>query len=641
MANWEITKLQNESTDIIAWNIEKIWELFPNVIVESENGKSIDFEALKQELSKEIVDWNKERYQLTWPGKKEAIATASQKCNKTLRPVKERSVDFDNTKNIYIEWDNLEALKILQESYLWKIDCIYIDPPYNTGKDFVYNDNFYKKTEQELIDSWIKDKEGNVLVSEIINTDSNGKFHSSWLSMMYPRLKLARNLLKNDWIIFISIDDNESSNLKKMCDEIFWERNFVSQSIRRTINSWKHDAIGIAPFHEYLLIYVKNIDLLNINKKLKSEEDRDSLYKNEDEFLTERWRFYITQLNKNSIQYSDSLNYPIKWPDWIDIWPWEGFNDKKRCWRRWKQKLQWWIDNWYIVFKKSWEKYKVYTKSYEFVDKDWNKIDRSNPYSSLEFIDKKYANFNATPELEKLFDGKKYFDFPKAELFIKELLFIANKQDWIFLDFFSWSATTAHACLDLNSEDSWNRNFIMVQLPEYLDEKSEAFKDWYKNICEIWEERIRRAWKKIKEETNADIDYWFRVYKVDSSNYNEDINKAPGELDQNSLFDSITNLKIDRTPEDLLTWVILHNFQWTLDLKIEEQKIWDNNFFFVDDNALLACFDDKINLDIIEELAKYEPLKVVFKDSAFTDQDKINLSEKFKRYSPSTEILVL
>ena len=640
MANWEITKLQDESTDIIAWNIEKIWELFPNVIVESENGKSIDFDALKQELSHDIIDWNKERFQLVRPWKKDAIANANAISNNTLRPVDQESIDFDNTKNIYIEWDNLEALKILQESYLRAIKMIYIDPPYNTGNDFVYNDTFYKKSKQELLDAWIIDSEWNILVSEIINTEGNSRFHSDWLSMMYPRLKLARNLLAKDWVIFISIDDNELANLKKLCDEIFWGSNFLTNLVRNKQHSQQQWIFK--RYHESVLVYAR--DITNIGNISWWE------------WIIDAWaQKKISKKNPAStFTFPAGVRFDAK--DWTEI-TWTYWDSEKSTITEWRLVAKDWKTLEPVTISAWWtQKNQMYAyfSWKEAIDSKWQKV--------LEFY------FTSTWKLKCIKDRSKitppsilplywmvseqtdyltsllwwnYFDNPKPVQMLYDFCsWFLDKND-IVLDFFSWSATTAESLMRLNASDWLNRKYILVQLPELCSEDSEAYKAGYKNICEIWKYRIKKAWEKIKEETNADIDYWFRVYKIDSSNYNEDINKAPGDLDQSSLFNSITNLKIDRTPEDLLTWVILHNFQWKLDLKIEERKVWDNNFFFVEDNALLACFDNKINLDIIEELATYEPLKVVFKDSAFTDQDKINLSEKFKRYSPNTEILVL
>lgn len=488
------------SANLTENNVNKIAQLFPNCVTETvdEKGnlkKAINFDILKQMLSNDIAEGN-ESYEFSWVGKKASIVEANKPIKKTLRPCVEESVNWDTTENLYIEGDNLEVLKLLQESYLGKVKMIYIDPPYNTGNDFIYNDDF-KMSEEEYSDQIGEfDDDGKRMFK---NTDSNGRFHSDWCSMIYPRLMLARNLLSDDGVIFISIDDNEQENLRKICDEIFGADNFIAQCIRRTINSGKHDTTTIAPFHEYILMYTKNINIVSLSKKPKDENERNRLYKEKDKYEFERGRFYVTQLNKNSLQYSDSLNYPIKGPDGVDIWPGDGFEDKVWIWRWSKQKVKWGIENGYIVFKKVGDKYKVYTKSYEFRDNDGNPINRNNPYSSLEFINKEYANFNATPELEKLFDGKKYFNFPKSVTFIEELIKLANlKEDDVVLDFFSGSATTAHAVIAQNFQDVFEhklgkRKFIMVQLPEKTDEKSEAYKAGYKNICEIGKERIRRA----------------------------------------------------------------------------------------------------------------------------------------------------
>ena len=446
-------KLKMQTANKADENYKKLAEMFPNAVTETidENGevvRAIDKDVLMQEINAKVVDGNEERYQFTWPDKKKSVLLANAPINKTLRPCREESVDFDNTENLYIEGDNLEVLKLLQETYLGKIKMIYIDPPYNTGNDFVYEDDFAQSTEEYLANSGQFDDEGNRLVK---NLDSNGRFHTDWLNMMYPRLRLAKDLLSDDGVIFISIDDNEQENIKKICDEIFGESNFVSQCIRRTINSGKHDASTIAPFHEYVIIYAKNISTVSFARKPKDDAERDRLYKEHDEYEKERGRYYITQLNKNSLQYSDGLNYSITGPDGVEIWPGGGFEDKVWIWRWSKQKVEWGIKNGYIVFKKSGDKYKVYTKSYEFRDKDGNPINRNNPYSTLEFVNKEYANFNATPELEKLFDGKKYFDFPKSGVFVKELIKLAFVKDNDYLlDFFSGSATTAHAVMQVS-----------------------------------------------------------------------------------------------------------------------------------------------------------------------------------------------
>ena len=669
-------KLKMQTVNKADENYKKLAEMFPNAVTEAidENGevvRAIDKDVLMQEISCKVVDGNEERYQFTWPDKKKSVLLANAPINKTLRPCREESVDFDNTENLYIEGDNLEVLKLLQETYLGKIKMIYIDPPYNTGNDFVYNDDFSMSAEAFIEANNSYDNEGNRLVK---NLDSNGRFHTDWLNMIYTRLRLAKDLLTEDGMIFVSLDDGEIDNLKKICNEIFGEKNFIAQCVRRTINSGKHDTTTIAPFHEYVLMYAKNILSIHLSKKPKDESERDRLYKEHDEYEKERGRHYITQLNKNSLQYSDGLNYPIIGPDGKEIWPGGGFEDKVWIWRWSKDKVKWGIDNGYIVFKKVGDAYKVYTKSYEFRDKDGNPINRDNPYSSLEFINKEYANFNATPELEKLFDGKKYFDFPKSTVFLKELVKLANlKGEDIVLDFFSGSATTAHAVMQLNAEDGGNRKFIMVQLPEETDEKSEAYKAGYKNICEIGKERIRRAGAKIQKERaesiaftkhewnqscyyiehqeecdklghlpdeyvaklHPPIDTGFRVLKCDSSNMKE-VYYTPDEYEM-SLFDSLEdNIKEDRTPEDLLFQVML-DLGILLSSKIEETTISGKKVFKVDGNYLIACFDENVTEDVITEIAKQKPYYFVMRDSSMAnDSVATNFDQIFASYSPST-----
>ena len=680
-------KLKMQTANKADENFKKLAEMFPNAVTESidENGevvRAIDKDVLMQEISCKVVDGNEERYQFTWPDKKKSVLLANAPINKTLRPVRDDettptgadsegkpycssgSVDFDNTENLYIEGDNLEVLKLLQETYLGKIKMIYIDPPYNTGNDFVYEDDFAQSTDEFLANSGQYDDDGNRLVK---NLDSNGRFHTDWLNMIYPRLKLAKDLLSEDGVIFISIDDGEIENFKKLCNEIFGEKNFIAQSIRRTINSGKHDITTIAPFHEYVLMYAKNISLIQLAKKPKDEAERNRLYKEKEEYENERGRFYITQLNKNSLQYSDGLNYPIIGPDGKEIWPGGGIDDKVWIWRWSKSKVEWGIKNGYIVFKKSGSKYKVYTKSYEFRDKDGNPIKRDNPYSSLEFIDKKYANFNATPELEKLFDGKKYFDFPKSSAFIKELVKLANlANNDIILDFFSGSATTAHAVMQLNAEDGGNRRFIMVQLPEETDEKSEAYKAGYKNICEIGKERIRRAGNKILEEATQEtvdiakygesyevdetmnkhknLDVGFRVLKCDSSNMKE-VYYNPAEYEQ-SLFSRLEdNIKEDRTPEDLLFQVMLDlGILLSSKIQVRSEKVGmrSYSYFDVEDGYLIACFDKNIDEEVITAIAKQKPYYFVMRDSSMAnDSVATNFEQIFATYSPDTVRKVL
>lgn len=622
-------KLDMKSVNSVNENIEKIGQLFPNVIVESEKGKSIDFDLLKQELSKEIVEGNKEKYQLTWPGKKEAIVTANTPTTKTLRPVREKSVDFDNTQNIYIEGDNLEALKILQESYLNKIKCIYIDPPYNTGKDFIYKDKFSKFSEDELLESGQLDEEGNRLVA---NNESNGRFHSDWLSMMYPRLKLARNLLKDEGVIFISIDDNEVNNLKKICDEIFGESNFICNFIRKNKAGSGHDSNKIAVEFDYILCYAKKYEQDNIKQK-NVDVENDSKYKYEDEYVNCRGKYYLRDLDYKG-SYSEKMDYPIITPSGEEIYS-GGQWGKPNTWRWSKEKFEWGKNNDYIVFKKQDSKWKVYIKQYQFVDNNGETYNRKIPYRAL--ID--FSNGQGSIDFNDIMETNA-FSYPKSVLLLKHLLNIACNKDEIILDFFSGSATTAHAVMQLNSEDSGNRKYIMVQLPEKCNKDSEAYKAGYDSICEIGEERIRRAGKKIKEETGVDINYGFRVYKIDSTNM-KDIYYKPNELKQEQLDMFESNIKEDRTAEDLLTQVIL-DLGLTLDLKIEQRDILDNKIYFVDENSLVACFDNKININILDEICRIKPLKIVFRESSLsTDSDKINTYERIKKLSPETEINII
>lgn len=664
-------KLKMQTANKADENFKKLAELFPDAVTEAMNEdgevvRAIDKDVLMQEINTKVVDGKEERYQFTWPDKKKAVLLANAPINKTLRPCREESVDFDNTENLYIEGDNLEVLKLLQETYLGKIKMIYIDPPYNTGNDFVYEDDFAQSTEEYLANSGQFDEEGNRLVK---NLDSNGRFHTDWLNMMYPRLRLAKDLLSDDGVIFISIDDNEQENLKKVCDEIFGEVNFVAQCIRRTINSGKHDTATIAPFHEYVIIYSKNISKITLSKKPKEQREREKLYKEQDEFINERGKFYITQLNKNSLQYSDSLNYPIIGPDGKEIWPGNGYDDKVWIWRWSKKKVEWGIKNGYIVFKKSKGKYKVYTKSYEYRDKDGNPVNRNNPYSTLEFVAKEYGNFNATPEIEKLFSGKKLFDFPKSTVFLRELVKMANlKDNDIVLDFFSGSATTAHAVMAQNFQDVYNgklgkRKFIMVQLPELTSGTSNAHMEGYWNICEIGKERIRRAgpyeyknvcatagsslrWDASKRGKDKNypcpesVDIGFRVLKLDSSNM-KDVYYNPADYEQ-SLFSSLEdNIKEDRTPEDLLFQVML-DLGVLLSSKIEETEIDGKKVFNVADGFLMACFDKNVTDETITAIAKQKPYYFVMRDSSMaSDSVATNFEQIFATYSPETVRKVL
>lgn len=614
-------KLKMRSKDITKENVEKIGKLFPNVITEikDEDGNithAIDFELLQQELSDEIVEGSKERYQLTWPGKKEAIVGANTPIDKTLRPVKEDSVNWEDTENLYIEGDNLEVLKLLQESYLNKIKCIYIDPPYNTGKDFIYKDNFTQDKDEYAEESGQIDEYGNRLFQ---NTEYNGRFHSDWLTMMYPRLKLARNLLSDDGVIFISIDDNEVHNLRKICDEIFGERNFVATVVWEKMHTRKNSARFFSESHDYIICVAKNRDFFKRN--LIPREDT-SAYKNPDNDPRGPWKLDPIYANNPY-----DVDYIIEKPNGIKLSRPTG-----RYWRYSEETIKKAIDEGKIIWGKD--------DSYPMLKRYLYEV--SDGLVPTTLFDRNFAgdNMQGNDEIKQLFKIEKIFAYPKPTKLLKRLLQIgANKND-IVLDFFSGSATTAHAVMQLNAEDGGHRKYIMVQLPEPCDEKSEAYKAGYETIAEIGKERIRRAGKKIKEETGADIDYGFRVYRVDSSNM-KDVYYKPDELDQNLLDQLESNIKEDRTGLDLLTQVMLEA-GLELSLPIETKKIYGKEVHFVAGDSLVACFDEDVDEKLVKEIAKTKPLKVVFRDNSFKScPDRINLEEIFKAISPGTEIKVL
>ena len=617
-------------------------------------------------MSNIIADDTKEKYQLTWPGKKEAILLANTRTTKTLRPIIEKSVDFDNTENIYIEGDNLEALKILQESYLNKIKCIYIDPPYNTGNDFIYNDNFNKKINEELEDSGQVDEEGNRLVT---NTESNGRFHSVWLSMMYSRLKLARNLLTEDGVIFISIDDSEVDNLKKVCNEIFGETCLQGQMVVKVNTKMQKYKPTIGIEHEYILCYSKssectfnyvdndNYTFLHDNyleylklPQLPTSKKELNLYTKINIIYRENpgLRNY-THVDKNGLFRGDNLNMTHGKGGIFKLFEKNGGFElipPKHGWCSKKKFLETGMfvesgDN--IVFKYPACIEKIDgKKSYSFLYYDDKTITQSKTYLNKKTVfTSVISGFQGSDDLmlQNLF-GFKVFDFPKITGLIKKILSLGTDNNSIILDFFSGSATTAHAVMQLDAEDGGKRKYIMVQVSEKCNENSEAYKAGFKTICDIGEERIRRAGKKIKEETNANIDYGFRVYKIDSSNM-KDVYYKPNDLEQAQLNLFETNVKEDRTNEDLLTQIIL-DLGLTLDLKIEEKNILSNKVYYVAENSLVACFDKNIDINIIDEICKCKPLKIVFKEECFnTDNLKINVQEKIKKLSPESEVYVL
>ena len=632
-------KLKMHTPDITNNFIDELLEFIkskkPNIITESKDKdgllkESIDFDILRQELSTHIVEGSQERYHLNWPGKREALLTANAPIAKTLSPCREESVNFDTTQNLFIEGDNLDALKLLQETYLGKVKMIYIDPPYNTGKDFIYEDDFAESTEDFLLKSSQKDEEGNRLVA---NTDSNGRFHSDWLSMMYSRLKLARNLLKDDGVIFISIDDGEVANVRKLCDEVFGRENFIDSII------WKKRYGGgakekyLISLHEYVLMYAKSeLHLENIYVPL-TEESIKRYYKLKDVNFSLRgpYRTHPLEATK-SMGERQNLVFDIPAPDGSMVSP-------KRQWLWGKERVQKALDNKELEFIKGKNgKWSVHTKQY--LKDDNGKIRQGKAFS---IIDDVYTQ-HGTNEIIEIFGNAQYFSFPKPSKLLLKLLQVGlnGSAEDIVLDFFAGSSTTAHAVMQLNSGDDGNRKFIMVQLPEECDEKSEAFKAGYTNIAEISKERIRRAGCKIKEEnatTALSLDIGFRVLKIDSSNM-ADVYYTPDAVGQEDLFNFSDNIKANRASEDLLFQVLL---DWGVDLSlpITKETISGLDVFFVDKNALAACFekDGKITEDLCKELAKYQPLRVIFRDSGFKDDSvKINVEQIFKLMSPHTEV---
>lgn len=621
--------LNMQSMDKVAANVAKIRELFPNCVTEIINAEgklehAIDFDMLKQELSDHVVDDLQERYQFTWPNKRKAILAANAPINKTLRPCREESVDFDNTENLYIEGDNLDVLKLLQETYLGKVKMIYIDPPYNTGKDFIYNDDFKQSTEEYIENSGQLDGEGNRFVA---NTESNGRFHTNWLNMIYPRLKLAKDLLSDDGVIFISIDDNEVENLRKICDEIFGENNFLAQVIWERAFSPKNDAKFFSVSHDYVLIYARSIEVFSIGLLPRSAES-DARYKNPDNDPHGPW----TSDNMTVKSYSANYDYPIRTPNGTIYYPPAG-----RCWFTSKERMQKLIGNGAVWFGNNGGNMPRIKRYLSDVQQGMT------PITIWKYLDVGH-NQEARQELKKLFDEKAYFDGPKPIRLLNRILTIANvKKDDFILDFFSGSATTAHAVMQLNAEDGGKRKFIMVQLPEECAENSEAHKAGYKNICEIGKERIRRAGQKIKEEnplTTQDLDIGFRVLKCDSSNM-EDVYFTPKEYmdKQQSLF--VDNIKKDRNDEDLLFDAML-KLDTPLSSKIEKRSIAGKTVYNVAQGHLMACFDKNVTDEVITAIAKEMPSYFVMRDSSQADDSvAINFEQIFNTYSPQTVRRVL
>lgn len=613
-------------------NYAALARLFPNALTETiigydEDGKAIveraiDADVLRQEISCSVVEGREERYQFTWPDKKKSVLLANAPINKTLRPCREESVDFDNTENLYIEGDNLEVLKLLQETYLGKIKMIYIDPPYNTGNDFVYEDDFVQNMEEYNEISGDFDEKGNRLVK---NLDSNGRFHTDWLNMMYPRLRLAKDLLTDDGVIFISIDENEIENLKKICDDTFGGKNFVGSVIWERAFAPKNDAKYFSDSHDYIVVYAKNLIDFKMGKLPRTEE-ANSRYKNPDNDPRGAW----TSDNMTVKTYSANYDYEIVTPNGNIMKPTDG-----RCWFTSKERMNKLIEDGRVWFGENggnMPRLKRYLAD----------VQQGMTATTIWKYEDVGHNQEGRQELKKMFNNKGYFDGPKPVRLLNRVLQIANtEKDAIVLDFFSGSATTAHAVMQLNAEDGGNRKFIMVQLPEETDEKSEANKAGYKNICEIGKERIRRVAKKIAEENSeAKFDSGFRVLKCDTSNM-KDVYYNPAHMEQQTLFASTDNIKEDRTPEDLLFQVML-DLGVLLSSKIEEKVIAGKKVFNVAEGFLIACFDSDITEETVKAVAQEKPYYAVFRDSSMAnDSVATNFEQIFATYSPETVRKVL
>ena len=610
-------KLRMQSSNGVEDNITKIAQLFPDCVTETVDERSgqpkhlIDFEKLKQNLSDSVMSERAERYQFTWPDKSKAILLANSPINATLRPCREDSVDFDNTQNLYIEGDNLDVLKCLKETYLHKVKMIYIDPPYNTGNDFVYEDDFAQSSEEYLANSGQFDEQGNRMFT---NAESNGRFHTDWLNMIYPRLKVARDLLTDDGAIFISIGDDEGDNLQKVCDEIFGEKNFIADICHKHRASVSNDRI-ISENHNHLLFYCKKVATLFSKHKLIGEDPVLEGFNLEDE----RGKYKLTPVDGPGGAKKGNPHY-----EFLGV---TGY------WRYSKETMQAKYDQGLIVRTTNGLQQKYYL--------DQAKLSRRTVTT---WWDDNFLTSSATKQLIDLM-GTKTFDNPKNVNLLLRCLKMITKfdKDSLILDFFSGSATTAHAVMQLNSEDGGNRKFIMVQLPEKTDEKSEAFKAGYKNICEIGKERIRRAGKKIKEESpliTQDLDTGFRVLKLDSTNM-QDIYYSPKDISQADLFSQVDNVKPDRTGEDLLFQVMLE-LGATLDSKIETTTVAGKTIYNVAEGYLVACFDPDVTDDVVKAIAQMQPAYAVLRDTSMKDDSTAtNFEQIFKTYSPDTVTKIL
>lgn len=613
-----------QSGDFVRSNVAKIATLFPQCVTErlNKDGKpelAIDFDKLRSELSDEIFGDSEERYQFTWPEKRKASHLANERTTMTLRPCREESVGKDGTpggfdsENLYIEGDNLDVLKVIRETYLGKVKMIYIDPPYNTGNDFVYNDDFAVSRDEFEAHSGLFDEEGNQTVDPMVrNTESNGRFHTFWLNMIYPRLKVARDILTDDGVIFISIDDREISNITKLCDEIFGNSNFVCQFTWKSKLGKVGTTSTISAVHEYILCYAKNVDLVNFEMIVKQSDGRKENLR--------QWGVADRREDRPSMWYPITING-------ITVYPYKD-NGTEGRWRVGEEMAKELLASNALVLGNKDGKYNIY--------RIFPKSESISAYTTL-LLDDIGTTAKGAITLKEL-KLNKIFDFSKPVELIKHFVFLSKDKQGLYLDFFSGSATTAHAVMQLNSEDGGNRRFIMVQLTEETDKDSEARKAGYKNICEIGKERIRRAGKKIKEEAGLqgqDLDIGFRVLKLDSSNM-EDVYYTPEDFDANNIFSSIDNVKPDRTPLDLL-FQVMPELNIELSAKIEEKEVIGKKVFFVDDTYLIATFDMDVNESTITGIAKMKPQYFVMRDaSAANDNVLDNFEQIFRHYSPDT-----
>lgn len=624
------------SLDGVQRNIDLIGELFPNAITEvKRNGKvehAIDFDVLRQELSDSIVEGREERYQFTWPDKKKAMLAANAPITATLRPVVADSVGKDGTpggfdsENLYIEGDNLEVLKLLQETYLGKVKMIYIDPPYNTGNDFVYEDNFAQSAADYMDNSGQYDEEGNRLVT---NTESNGRFHTDWLNMIYPRLKIAKDLLADDGVVFISIDDSEQGNLKKICDDIFGECNFVNTVIWEKRYSPQNAVQWFSENHDFILVYAKN-KMIWHPQLLERTDEMNARYTNRDNDPRGPWK--AVDSTAQGGHGTKSQFYVLKAPNGKEHHLTSG-----RCWLYTEKVMAEMIADNRIWFGEN-------GNNVPAIKRFLTEVKQGVACQTIWKYEDVGHSQDGKKELKALFPETVPFDTPKPTKLLERMLKITSEPDFICLDFFSGSATTAHAVMKLNAEDGGHRKFIMVQLPEKTDEKSEAYKAGYKNICEIGKERIRRAGRKIKEDAGlaapADLDIGFRCLRLDESNM-KPVYYTPDEVGQQDLFSLVDNVKEDRTPEDLLFQVML-DLGVLLSSPIEVKEIAGKKVFNVADGFLLACFDHDVTEETVKAIAQMKPYYAVFRDSSMAnDSVATNFDQIFETYSPETVRKVL